>query len=271
MIARWTVFAFCAISFLFAASQSFSQDISPQMRKDLASLKELCDDDLLAPRVCEEKQRAILGLSSGTPEAPSESLGLGSSEAATTPDIFDDLTPKEYDSPRLGYHVSLPTGWRVLARDQLRAGIADVQQHLANNPAAREAFSKLGERALASNIEMFQKDNTQVQAQPYRGRLPGSFSDRSALCNVLTGGATRIPGRTLSTHECRLEDVDGQPAIYLERDSSLTRMRSLQYWVQNPKGVVVQFVSSCMNPRPELCQENFELFMSKLTWQNDES
>ena len=260
---------------LIGPDVSKAQEITEETKKQLRELKALCDEELIAPDLCIEKQRAILGLD--TPQAAPASpcaAAAAQANAVTTTGAkqaaqLASTPPRTYESD-LGFKVSLSRGWQTFNRDLIKSSFAKMKGRLKgqlrDDPKTNDALEKLSNRALASKIEVFQRDRMQIHVQPDTLKLYPDLSNRLDVCKRLLAEPSKIGYRSLTTYSCLPTEVQGLEALYLDRDSSIPAMRSLLYVVRRESGEVLQFIGHCQKDYLNECHENLESFMRGVEW-----
>ena len=259
-----------------AATPAATGEISRGARRELRELKKLCDEGTVAPPVCLEKQRAILGLAPAAVTAPVDSAAVPPPErpvAATPPPAGDApaadapiaAEPVTHDSP-FGFRVELPEGWSVVPPAEIDAGFDVLRERLAADPAAVALVDRLRSEGAHRRGEVYAAatDRLQVLASP--ASLPNDPTARMTLCPQLGSATSRAVGRTLATQTCSPRTVVGRPALLIERDALLPGARTLQYWVSTPDGGALSFVTSCRAEDADTRRTELERMIDSLRW-----
>lgn len=218
-------------------------------RRQLRELRMLCDEGVVAPAVCLEKQRAILGLAGADHGGPA-------SEASVA----------MHESP-LGFRVELPAGWSVVPPEQIDAGFDTLNARLAADPAAAALVDRLREHGARRGGEVYAVAGDRLQVMRMRSPLPDDPTARAARCAALASATSKAAGRTLATQACRPRTVAGRPALWIERDALLPGSRTLQYWVSTPDGAGMAFVMSCLVEDVDTRRPELERLVDSLRWQ----
>ena len=256
-----------------------AQEITEVTKTQLRELKTLCDEGLIDPDLCLEKQRAILGLTTpqaapvarSTPITPCAAAQANAATPAGTKQAaqITSIPPRTHESD-LGFKVSLAGGWQTFNRDLIKSSFAKMRGRLKgqirDDPDTKQALEKLANRAFSQKIEVFQKGRMQVHVQPDTFNMYQDLSDRLAVCKHLLAKPSKIGYRAITTYSCLPTEVKGLPALYLDRDSTIPAMRSLLYIVQKESGEVLQFIGQCQRDYLEDCRENLESFMRGVEW-----
>ena len=234
-------------------------------REQLAALKVLCDQGLVSPEVCMEKQREILGLPprvSGPPargsapavrgsapaaKRPNDAAGLDrpgkdareSGPAAMPPEGKDALPPGVRESS-LGFRMHLPVGWVLIGQQEMRKGFALLAGKVAANPEAKRAWERFGD-----NAEVYLKDGEQITIQARAGTVPRDAASGQRLCQTLADSMAKLAGRQLTTYQCGPIEVAGLATFYVEHEALVGGMRTMQFWLEKEPGNMIQFTLNC--------------------------
>ena len=263
----------CIVAFV-GSGTSQAQGITEEMKTQLHELKDLCDEGFIAPDLCLEKQRTILGLDTpqAAPTTPcaaaAAKTGTATQAGAKTEKVAN--TPPSSHESDLGFKVALTGGWQTFNRDLIKSSFAKMKGRLKgqirDDKATNDALEKLGNRAFSNKIEVFQRGRTQLHVQPDTLNLYPDLSNRLELCKRLLAEPSKVGYRSLTTYSCLPTEVQGLQALYLDRDSTIPSMRSLLYVVQKESGETLQFIGHCQKSHLEECRENLESFMRGVEW-----
>lgn len=206
-----------------------AQEIDASTKAQLRQLKKLCDSRLISAEVCQEKQRAILGLQPSSPQRdgsqsniplsfmPPAPLAAPSSSATTSANGVGA-------TPSGSVHVELSSGWSRLAVEELQAGREALLQQLKDDPNAKPLLQLL-QTTTATDTGAYLRngsDTLQISRLGIRG-ITLDATSAEKMCRTLaerSAAATKAnneSGRSLS--DCGLRQVGGSPAFYMERDS----------------------------------------------------
>jgi hypothetical protein len=232
---------------LLAVSRAPAGGMGEATRRELAELKALCDAGVVAPAVCLEKQRAILGLA---PTAP-----------ATVP-----AGATLHESP-LGFRVALPPGWTVVSPEEVEAGFAALRSRLDGQPEAARLLDRMRAQGHRTDAEFFAKGPARVQVTRSTFSPPEDAGARARFCERLEASTSQAAGRRLRTYACDSRLVSGSPAFHVERDALLPGTRTIQFWVRAPDGGSVHFVASCPEVDAARARKDVEGIVESLAWQ----
>jgi hypothetical protein len=216
--------AVAIVVLLVAASPALGGGMD-ETRRALVELKALCDAGLVAPAVCLEKQRAIVGL--GAREAAG---------AAGTP-----LGPGTIHRSALGFRVVLPPGWAPLAPAEVTAGVEALRSRTEGNPDVTRLVERL--RVLETRgAELFVNGRDVLHVQRSTRPPPVDAAAAASLCERQETVASRAAARRLQTYACGSRVVAGAPAFHLERDGLVPETRMVQYWLPAGNGASFRVV-----------------------------
>jgi len=247
-------------------------------RRQLVELKKLCDAGLVAPPVCLEQQRAILGLESphdvGMAARPPRAAGGPDAVAAETTASDDggagatlasSAAAVTHDSV-FGFRIALPAGWSVVSADMLDGGFEALRAGLAADPAALALVDRLREQGAHRRGEVYAVASDRLQVLPSPAPLPDDPAARARICTQFGSATSRAAGRTLSTQLCSPRTVAGRPALLIERDALLPGARTVQYWISTPDGAALSFVTTCRAEDAEGRRHELERMVESLRW-----
>jgi len=247
-------------------------------RRQLAELKKLCDAGLVAPPVCLEQQRAILGLAAGldagTAASPPRAFGGPDPESAETTSSADDGPATQpaasgaaitHDSV-FGFRIALPAGWSVLSGEMLDGGFEALRAGLAAHPAAVALVDRLRQQGAHRRGEVYAVAGDRLQVLPSPAPLPEDPAVRARICTQFGSATSRVAGRRLSTQLCSPRTVGGRPALLIERDALLPGARTVQYWISTPDGAALSFVTTCRAEDADRRRRELEGVVESLQW-----
>lgn len=255
-------------------------------REQLAALKVLCDQGLVSPEVCTEKQREILGLTprmSGPPargsapavrgsapaaKRPKDAPGLArpgkdameSGPAATPPEGKDALPPGVRESS-LGFRMHLPAEWVLIGQQEMRKGFALLANKVAANPEAKRAWERFGDSA-----EVYLKDGEQITIQARAGTVPRDAASGQRLCQTLADSMTKLAARPLTTYECGPIEVAGRATFYVEHEALVGGMRTMQFWLEKEPGNILQFTLNCKGENIDIRRKELRDIIASVRW-----
>jgi hypothetical protein len=221
-------------------------------RRRLSELKALCDAGLVAPAVCLEKQRVILGL-------PAEG---GAADAPGAP----AEAPTLHESP-LGFRVALPRGWKALDPGEVRAGLDLLRSRTDGNAQAARVLDRLRADQARGRSEVFAKGRDTLQMSRTALQPPVDAVARARLCERLAATTSKAAARRLRTHACGSRPVGGATAFYTERDALLPGARTIQYWLPDPQGTSLQIVMTCADADADERRREIEGMLETLRWE----
>jgi hypothetical protein len=220
-----------ALAAVLVASPALGGAMDQGTRRALVELKALCDAGLVAPAVCLEKQRAIVGLpgreaAADTPRTPDTTAELGTVHESA-----------------LGFRVTLPGGWVALAPADVAASFDALRSRTDGNPDVARVVERLRMQE-ARGAELFANGRDMLQVQRTTGQPPGDGDPAAVaeLCARQEATASRAAARRLRTYACGSRMVAGAPAFHLERDGLVPETRMFQYWLPGRNGPSLQLV-----------------------------
>lgn len=239
-----------------AASAAHALTPKDETQHALAELKRLCDDGLVSPPVCLEKQREILGLpASGDGRQPKPGATKGAAP-------IDGGTP--YESA-LGFRIVLPPGWRAVDSAQLQGGFDLLRSRAAGNPDAARVVERLEQQAAQANAEVFSNGQDTVRITRSEFQLPADEEQVARFCDRLARNTEQLAARPLTTYACGPRTVGSTQAFYLERDALLPGTRTMQFWLPQASGRSLQVVLSCREGHADPRRQELEAMVGTLT------
>jgi hypothetical protein len=218
-------------------------EVDARTRRALAELKRLCDGGLVAPVVCLEKQRELLGLAGATPPPGVAERQPGPGAA---PPVGRLAGPGLLHESPLGVRLTLAPGWTPLGADAVAQGFAVLQERLAANPQAVALLERVQRRSMADGLDVFASGGDQLQLTVSAAAPPADAAAGSRFCGRLAANAPVVPGRPMQTWSCESRTVGGRPALYVERDALVPGTRTMNYWLPLPDGKALHIVLTCV-------------------------
>jgi hypothetical protein len=225
-----------------------AQEIDDGTVDQLRRLKRLCDDGLVSPEICQEKQRILLGLGARHISSPSSGASPSSSLAVKPSPRAAEGSRSESQHP-LGFSVSLPPGWTQVTSEELKAGREVLQKQLADEPIAKDFLKLLEALNLSDAGGYFRNDGDTLYIRRLPGVAPISPGSAEKTCQALSGRLSAMHrtggGRAPVLHDCGLRQVASLPALYMEQDGARNGTRVIQLWVGKPPAETFQFILNC--------------------------
>lgn len=262
---------FAAMLIALAAVPAGAGDVSHGTRRRLRELQKLCEEGLVAPAICLEKQRALLGLQSGSTAGTVASAGgaapAPNREGRAEPPVASRAATDAvtHDSP-FGFRVELPTGWSVVPPEALDAGFDVLRDRLAADPAAVALVDQLRRDGAHRRGEIYAVARDRLQVLPSPSRLPENAAARMRICTQFGAATSKAVGRRVSTQTCSPRTVAGRPALLIERDALLPGSRTVQYWISTPDGRALSFVTTCRVEDADVRRRELERVVDSLRW-----
>jgi hypothetical protein len=243
--------------------------IDEATRRQLEELKALCDAGLVAPPVCREKQRAILGLPARGGAA--RTRGDGAQTAPPAPGASAPApgpaqeAATAYESP-LGFRMTLPAGWTEIAAEQMDAGFDALRSRADGNPDAARLLERLRAQGTHREAGFFAKGRDSLHVMRSAIRPPEDPAARAAFCERLDATTSKAAGRRLRTYACSARMVSGVPAFHVERDALLPATRTMQYWLPDRTGSSIHLVMTCRDADADERRREMEGIVESLRW-----
>jgi len=241
------------------ATTALAGAVDVRTRRSLAELKRLCDRGLVAPAVCVEKQRALLGLAGTAPPPGVPPPGTAAAvDRAAGPGVV-------HDGP-LGVRITLAPGWSALGSDDVAQGFAVLHDRLAANPQAVALLERVQQRSLADGLEVFTSGGDQLQITASTAAPPADAVAARQLCERLAASAPVVPDRPMQTWTCAPRTVAGRPVLYVERDALLPGARTMQYWLARADGKALQIVLTCRAEHADARREELAAMVESIAF-----
>jgi hypothetical protein len=225
-----------------------AQGIDDGTVDQLHRLKRLCDDGLVSPEICQDKQRDLLGLGARHTSSPSSGASPSSSLPVKPSPRAAEGSRREPQHP-LGFSVSLPPGWTQVTSEELKTSREFLQKQLTDDPIAKDFLKLLEALNLSDAGSYFRNDGDTLYIRRLVGTTPISPASAEKTCRALSGrpsAAQRTGGGRGSTlHDCGLRQVAGLPALYVEQDGARDGTMVIQLWVGKPPAETFQFILNC--------------------------
>ncbi len=280
----WLVAASLVVS---AGVQAQAQVTDEGTREQLAALKKLCDEGVVSPDVCKEKQRELLGLTpkisgsaargsapsprGGTRAAPSAQDSSGPvrpeqeaterSRSAAPSENAETLAERVHEGP-LGFRMRLSARWRRASPQETQKGFALVKNQLEDNPEAKRAWERV-----SNNVEIYIRDGEHLGIQARDGAVPQNAADGATVCQQLSSIAAKVTSRPLATHECGLRTGAGATVFYVEQDGVAKGRRTMQVWLERSPTKVLQFTLNLKNENVEARRKELTDIVASVRWQ----
>ena len=263
------IVAVVCLAIMVVAARADVLDESTRQR--LAALKKLCDEGLVSPEVCQEKQREILGLARG-PASPPRRLTspprAGAPAAARPPDAAAAVPrsgdggaePSVHES-RLGFRMRLPAGWVGMRPQELQKRVALLRTRMGDGPEAQRVPDLLG-----GNAEVFAKDGDQMAIIASADVVLGSAADVEELCRQISTWGAKQTGRPLQTHECGLRQIAGVSALHIDQDGLIEGRRTVQILLDAGPGRRIRFTVTCRTANVDARKAELKEVVASVTW-----
>lgn len=276
---------------IVAASLVVSAGVQAQVtdeatREQLAALKKLCDEGLLSPDVCKEKQRELLGLTprvSGPPARGSTPSPRGATSAAPSsedslvpvrpekdakerslsagpPENAEALAERVHDGP-LGFRMRLSARWRRASPQDMQKGFALLKTQIGSNPEAKRAWERVSD-----NVEIYIRDGEHLGIQVRDGAVPQNAADGATVCQLLSSTIAKMTSRPLTMHECGLRTVAGVTMLYVDHDGVVNGMRTMQVWLERAPTKVLQFTLNCKDGNVDARRKELTDIVASVRW-----
>ena len=236
-----------------AVSAGVPADATDEATRDqLVALKKLCDEGLVSPDVCKEKQRELLGLTPRASEPPARGAApspRGATRAAPSSEDAlgarsprkgreakepvrraagdrDGIAERVHESP-LGFRMRLSVSMAPRRPRRDPAGLCAAENQIGSNPEAKRAW----ERVIRQRGDLHQRWRAYgIQARD--GAVPQNASDGATVCQQLSSAIAKLTSRPVTMHECGLRTVAGVPIFYVDHDGVGNGTRTMQFWLE---------------------------------------
>ncbi len=235
------------------------------VREQLVAVHGLCDEGLVSPEVCKDKERAILGL---LPKGMEPTM-QATSDPVTTPVTTAKPRVTEYYHP-LGFHVKLPIGWQVLdptkaseALENLRGRIKD---RIPDDANADNVLRLLENRIKSGTTRLLQNGEDSINIQKNYVALPANAIASQKYCERLSLRMSASANGPLSMYDCGLRKLGEFPAFYMDHDARQAGMRTIQVWLEKTTGETIVFMMNCKNINLETRRKEFKTIITSMRW-----
>ena len=255
----------CTVLLLLAAASTgapVAQEREPSLGEQLRELKALCDQDLIDPEVCKEKQRTILGL---PPAAPRPEASDPDAAGSPDPALAAAGAPVHTHTSPLGFTVDLPAGWRVLETAEVEAGLELLAERLGDDPATRAVLDATRKYAEHIGGEAYAKEDQYIKVAKEQTELLAAPGTRQALCDEIAGNRAHVAGRRVAVHECSYGVVSGVPSFCMDLDAMAVGKRTRQCWLAKPPGGTLRFTVT-FDPGDPAVLSAFEAILASIAW-----
>lgn len=222
-------------------------------RQRLIALKKLCDEGLVSPDVCQEKQREILGLSRSSASPPRRS--------APPPAAKESSLPAEVHKSPLGFRMRLPAGWVAVRPQELQQRLALLRTRIGGGAEAPRVPDLLG-----GDAEVFMKDGDHLAVLAAVDQVPPTATDAEDLCQQVSTLGAKLANRPLRTHECAVREVAGVRAFHIDQDAVIEGRRTLQILLDAGPGKRLRFTVTCRAAHVDARRNELSQVVASVTW-----
>lgn len=228
--------------------------------QQLRELKELCDDGLVSPDVCKEKQRVILGLESKT-----KKTDVDSSTAAIL-EMVPEPSGTDYHHP-LGFQITLPADWLVFEAKVTSDDLEKFKERLSNDEVSQNVLRYLEFQQKSGAVGILQNGKASIKIQKNRVALPANNLVSQQFCEGMTSRLSSSSSGPRTMYECKFGKIGEFPAFYIDHDSIQKGMRTIQYWIENTDGDTYMFLLDCDNANLEARRTEFKSILASIRWE----
>lgn len=277
----------CIVVTSLAVSAGVPADATDEAtREQLVALKKLCDEGLVGPEVCKEKQREILRLApralgpparafspsprGATGPTPSSEDSLGSARPGTDakqrslsgapPQNAAASAERVHESP-LGFRMRLSPRWLRAGPQETQRGFALVKDQIGSNPDAKRAWERV-----SANVEIYLSAGAQMSVQARDGAVPENASDGAAVCQQLSSAIAKLTSRPVTMHECGLRTVAGVPMFYVDHDGVGNGTRTMQFWLEKEPTKLLQFTLNSKDDNVDSRRKELTDIVASVRW-----
>jgi len=172
-----------------------------------------------------------------------------------------------------GFTAKTPSSWLILTRDEAREN-PDLFGELASVPGLgsidQDLMAQIQHKIISGSVEMIFvqslkassfTDNINILKQV--GRIPGE-ADLAETCGQLPAIFSQYFGRPIQSHQCKLSQVAGLPALYLEFDGAIEGTQSMQYQVQRSSSVQIIVTATAKETTVDALRSDFSPFIESI-------
>lgn len=244
-----------------------AQEIDDSTKEQLRQLKDLCDDGLVSPEVCKEKQRSILGLR-GSSESVVENLQqlpshVSSSGVQPHPSTADRLEARAQSPRRIT--VTLPPGWTQLGSEGLQTGHETRLQRLGEQTEAQGRPKLVGASTDSAAGAHFGNDGDTLLISRFLHALPLNPTGAEKMCTLLSDRASS--GQSSALRDCGIRQIGGFPTMYVEKDGLRGESRVIQLWVAKSPEETFQLFLWCKIEHLATRKKELEGIVASVQWQ----
>lgn len=241
-----------------------AQSIDSTTEEQLRLLLKLCNNDLITPEMCREKQRAILGLQTTTKSTEALPTALIERHTSTTDRLESDAS----EPHALDVKLKLPPGWIQVTAEEVQIRRETLMKKLASNPDAKNLLKHLESSSNSAANRYFHNDGDTLQI----GRLALTFDSANSekICQSLsgqvlaTGKISDKQNAALPLPDCGIRQVGGSPALYVEKHSVRDDTRVIQLLVAKSVGETLQFILRCKTERVNMRKRELEQIVASI-------
>lgn len=154
-----------------------------------------------------------------------------------------------------GFSVDIPAHWTVMTRKELQANpdmFAFDNAAFANTD--RGLLKQMESMVRAGRIELYFNQQTStpgfndnINVYRQQGRIPRNDAELQQSCRALPAELKRGFGKSIAVHDCKITNVAGLRAFYVDFDGVVNDTRSIQYQIEKSPLEVVIFTVTTQN------------------------
>ncbi len=244
-----------------------AQEIDDSTKEQLRQLKDICDDGLVSPEVCKEKQRHILGLR-GSSESVLESLQqlpsqLSPSGVQPHPSTTDRLEAGAQSPRRIT--VTLPPGWIQLGIEGVQTGHEARPQRLGEQTEAQGQPKLVGASTDSAAGAHFHNDGDILLISRFLHALTLDPAGAEKTCKLLSDRTSS--GQSSALLDCGIRQIGGFPTMYVEKDGLRDEVRVIQLWVAKSPKETFQLFLQCKTEHLATRKKELEGIVASVQWQ----
>lgn len=246
-----------------------AQEINENTKEQLRQLKVVCDEGLVSPEVCKEKQRNILGLreSGGPPlENPKQLRSARPVDVEPRVKVAADIKNGTQHPHRI--RVTLPSGWRPFTTEELTAGREALLKRIKGAPKAKGLLKHLTASTASAEQANFQNDGDFLQIGHLSPPLVLEPKHMEKMCQTLSEQAEAMAGdgQRPALLDCGLRRIGAFQTLYVEKNSIRGGVRVIELWVVKSPEETFHFFLRCKTDHMAARTKELEEIIASVQW-----
>lgn len=249
-----------------------AQEITENTKEQLRQLKMVCDEGLVSPEVCKEKQRAILGLRISDGSLPTNpSLITTRRPVPGNPHVTVAANGEIETRPPRRIRVSLPSGWSPFSAEKLRAGREALMkrlEQLKGDPKVKGLQKYLAVSTDSASQASFHNDGDFLQIVHLSPSLVLEPNHMERACQTMFDQAEAMDsdGQSPELLDCGLRQMGTFQTLYVEKNSTRDGARMIELWVAKSPEETFHFLLRCKADHTATRTKELEDIISSVQW-----